>query len=115
VLTTSMLCAPLITFVPVLVKTGFHAGGTQFSAAMAAFGAGGLLGAFGLLSIPTSVDRRYLASGAALAYGAFVLSAGVTPWLWSLPVILVGAGAAASMTNTSANTIVQSSAPMDAL
>lgn len=50
VLTTSVFCAPLVTFTPVLVKDVFHAGAGQFSTAVASFGIGGLLGAFGLLA-----------------------------------------------------------------
>jgi predicted MFS family arabinose efflux permease len=110
VLTTTMLCTPLVTFVPVLVRDGFHGGGAEFSAALASFGVGGLIGAFALLSIRPSVDRRRIAAVAAIGCGALVFGAGATPWLWTVPVLLAGAGAAIAITNTSANTIVQSTA-----
>jgi MFS family permease len=52
VLITGVLCAPLITFSPVLVKDVFKGGAAHFSAAVASFGIGGLIGATGLLGIP---------------------------------------------------------------
>ena len=57
VLATSVLCAPLVTFTPVLVKEVFHGNAGHFSTAVAAFGVGGLLGAAGLLGVaPASID-----------------------------------------------------------
>ena len=60
VLATSLFCAPLVTFSPVLVRDVFHASAGHFSAAVASFGAGGLLGAICLLSVGPAVDRRRL-------------------------------------------------------
>ncbi|HEV2186263.1 MAG TPA: MFS transporter, partial [Stellaceae bacterium] len=51
VLATSALCGPLITFLPVLVKDGFHREVTSFSLVVTAFGIGGLVGAVGLLGV----------------------------------------------------------------
>ncbi|MDE0855914.1 MAG: MFS transporter, partial [Nevskia sp.] len=62
VLATGTLCGPLITFCPVLVKQVFHGGAGQFSAAVGAFGIGGLLGATGLLAVDPQRDRRRLSA-----------------------------------------------------
>jgi predicted MFS family arabinose efflux permease len=45
VLVGSLLCSPLLTFCPVLVRTVFQADVAQFSLTVSAFGLGGLLGA----------------------------------------------------------------------
>lgn len=106
VLATSILCGPLITFCPVLVSAGFNGSVAQFSVAIGAFGLGGLLGAAGLLSIGPHVDRRRLTTWMAAAYGLIVILAALTPWLWSLPILLVLAGISMSVSNTSANTVL---------
>ena len=110
VLTTSMLCAPLMTFTPVLVKSVFEADAGRFSLAVASFGVGGLLGATSLLSVPSHVDRRRVSSAFALTYASVVVLAALNPWFWGLPPLLVLAGASMTVSNTSANTILQSSA-----
>lgn len=103
VFATSTLCGPLVTFCPVLVKTAFNGTAAEFSAAIGAFGAGGLLGAVILLSIDAARDRSRLSIGSAAVYALIVAASAITPWLWSLPLLLVLAGAAMNMTNTSAN------------
>jgi predicted MFS family arabinose efflux permease len=108
VLATSLLCSPLITFVPVLVKQAFHGDPARFSLAIAAFGAGGLLGAAVLLGIDPRIDRRLLSSAAAIAYGVVLILVAWTPWFWSVPLLLVLAGVAMTMCGTSANTLLQS-------
>jgi predicted MFS family arabinose efflux permease len=110
VLATGTLCAPLVTFTPVLVKTVFQGGAGHFSAALVAFGVGGLLGAAGLLSIPPGVDRRRLTSGFALAHGAVLVLTALIPWFWGLPPLLVLAGAAMTVSNTAANSLLQATA-----
>ncbi len=47
VLCTSLLCVPLITFCPVLVRQTFGSSARSFSLAISAFGVGGLFGAAG--------------------------------------------------------------------
>ena len=61
VLTTSMLCGPLIVFCPVLVKDVLHGDASQFSLAIGAFGVGGLLGAVALLGVDPAYDGRRIA------------------------------------------------------
>jgi MFS family permease len=111
VLLTSLLCGPLLTFCPVLVKEAFHGDAMQFSVALGAFGLGGLLGALALLGVDPDRDRRRISSWFALCYGVVVLLAGLDPWFWLLPLLFVFAGLAMTVSNTSANTLLQASAP----
>ena len=110
VLATGVLCAPIVTFIPVLVKEVFHGNAGHFSAAVAAFGVGGLLGAAGLLGVAPSVDRRRLSSGFALAYGAVLVLTALDPWFWGIPPLLVLAGASMTISNTAANSLLQATA-----
>jgi predicted MFS family arabinose efflux permease len=110
VLATGVFCAPLVTFSPVLVREVFHGGAGRFSTAMASFGVGGLLGAVGLLGVEPGVDRRRLSSVFALAHGASLVLAAVTPWYWGLPLLLGLAGASMTVSNTAANSLLQATA-----
>lgn len=110
-LTSSLLCAPLVTFCPVLIRE-IHAGGVaQFSLTIAAFGVGGLIGAIGLLAVAPSRDRRRISSTFALAHACTVALAALVPWAWALPVALLMAGVAMAVGNVSANTVLQTQAP----
>ncbi len=115
VFATSVLCGPLVTFIPVLVLSEFHGGSGDFSAAVGAFGVGGVVGAIGLMSIPLQTDRRRLSSAFAVGYGLVVGLIALAPWFASLPVLMVMAGAMMTMSNTSANSLLQSNAPPGAL
>jgi MFS family permease len=110
VLTTSSLCAPLMTFAPVLVKDVFHGDANRFSAAVGSFGIGGLLGAFLLLAVPPERDRRRLSSVCALCHGAVVILAGLNPWFWGLLPLLILAGAVMTASNIAANSLLQAAA-----
>jgi MFS family permease len=110
VLAMSLLCGPLVTFSPVLVKDVFHGDATHFSTAVAAFGVGGILGAAVLLGVSSGVDRRRLAAGfALLCAGALVLIA-LDPWFWGLPPLIALVGASMTVSNTAANSLLQSTA-----
>ncbi len=111
VLVTSTFCGPLITFCPVLVREAFHGDVSHFSMAIVAFGAGGLIGAFGLLFADSHGGRRSLTTGFAIGYAAIVIAAASTPWLASLPALLVLAGLFMTVSNTSANSLLQAAAP----
>ncbi len=110
VFATSVLCGPLITFTPVLVSAAFHGGAGDFSAAVAAFGVGGLLGATGLLAIPAEQDRRRWSSRFAIVYGLTVAFVALVPWFWGVPALMALAGAAMTVSNTSANSLLQATA-----
>jgi MFS family permease len=107
VLATSTLCGPLIVFCPVLVRDTFQGDASQFSLAIGAFGVGGLLGAVGLLGVDAERDRRWLSSGFAAGYGALTAVAAIVPSFWGLPILLVFAGIAMAVSNTSANSLLQ--------
>jgi predicted MFS family arabinose efflux permease len=110
VLSSGVLCAPLVTFSAVLVKEVFQGDAGRFSTAVASFGVGGLLGAAGLLGIAPEVDRRRLSSAFAAANGVVLMLAALNPWFWALPPLLVLAGAAMTISNTAANSLLQSTA-----
>ena len=107
---TSVLCGPLVTFTPVLVSEAFHGDAGEFSAAVAAFGVGGLLGAPGCSRFPPSrigVDGvRASRSATASRWRSVALD----PWFWGVPALLVLAGAAMTVSNTSANSLLQATA-----
>lgn len=111
VLVTSLLCAPLVTFCPVLIKQAFHGGVGHFSAAVGAFGLGGLLGAAGLLGVDPNRDRRPLSVGFALTYAVTVLLTAIDPWLGAIPGLLVLAGMSMTASNASANALLLAAAP----
>ena len=111
VLTTSMLCGPLIIFCPVLVREVLHGDARQFSIAIGAFGIGGLLGAVALLGVDPAYDGRRLSSRFAALYGAITAFAAVTPWSWALPVLLTIGGFSMAVSNTAANSLLQTTAP----
>ena len=115
VLTTSGLCAPLVIFSPVLVRNVFQGTAGQFSGTVAAFGAGGLIGAAGLLAIGPGVDRRRVSASFAAAYGAILILTALNHWAWALPVLFVCAGIVTAISNTSANTLLQTTARPDRL
>ncbi len=110
VLVTSVLCAPLVTFSPVLVKDVFHGDAARFSTAVASFGIGGLLGAAALLGIAPTVDRRRLSAGFAIGYGVVLVLTAINPWFWGMPPLLILAGAFMTITNTAANSLLQATA-----
>ena len=107
VLLTSTLCGPLIVFCPVLVKQVLHGDVGDFSIDIGAFGVGGLLGAIALLGVDAQRDRRRLSSWFAVGYGLVLTLVALNPWPWGLTVLLVLAGVAMSVSNTSANALLQ--------
>jgi MFS family permease len=107
---SGVLCGPLIIFCPVLVKDVWHGTAAQFSAVIGAFGVGGLLGGVGLLGVDPGRDRRRICAAAAALYGVLLAAIALNPWADALPALFVVAGVMMSLTNTSANTVVQSAA-----
>jgi MFS family permease len=111
VFVTSLLCGPLITFCPVLVKDAFHGDASHFSTAVGAFGIGGMIDAIGLLAVDPGRDRRPLSWWFAVGYGAILVLVALNPLFWGLLALLVLAGVAMSVSNISANTLLQATAP----
>jgi predicted MFS family arabinose efflux permease len=110
VLATGVLCGPLITFTPVLVKNVFKGSAGGFSISVASFGIGGLIGAAALLSVPPVVDRRKLTAAFAIVLAMTLMLVAYDRWFWVLPVLLAVAGGATTISNTAANSILQSTA-----
>jgi MFS family permease len=94
----------------VLVKDALGGDVSDFSMAISAFGIGGLLGAITLLGIDPAYDRRRLSSWFAAGYGVLLILAALCPWIWVLAALLVVAGLSMSVSNTSANTLLQATA-----
>ena len=107
VFVSGTLCVPLVTFCPVLIKDVLHQGAGHFGGALTAYGIGGLLGAVGLLSAEGRVDRRILCSGFAAAWGTIVAAASLNHSFPLLTVLMALAGLSMTMSNISANTLLQ--------
>jgi MFS family permease len=95
----------------VLVKEVFQGGVGQFSTALGAFGVGGLIGAAGLLAVNPLHDRRPLSTWFAAGLGVIVMLIALNRWAWGLPALMVLAGIALTVSNASANALLQSNAP----
>ena len=109
---TSVLCSPVLTFCPVLVRDAFAGNVGHFSLAVAAFGLGGLLAATGLLAVDPVRDRRPFASGFALAFALVLILVALDPWASALPLLFTLAGAVMTAANVSANAYLQVAAPV---
>jgi len=107
VLANALFAGPLVAFSSVLARQGFDAGAGLFSVTLAAFGAGGLAGALGLLALEPDADHRRGATRLAIGLGAMVVAAAVVPWAWALPPIAAVAGCTMTASNTLTNTMVQ--------
>ena len=108
----SVFCAPLIAFCPVLVRDALHGDVAAFSTAAAAFGVGGMAGALGLLALGPTHDRRSLCAWFGGLFAGVVVLAGWSRVPALLPVLFVAAGIGMTVSNTSANTLIQSQAPL---
>jgi predicted MFS family arabinose efflux permease len=71
---------------------------------------GGLAGAIGLLGVAPERDRRRISAWFARGYGLIIMTVALDPWFWVLPALLAGAGLAMTVSNTSANSLLQSTA-----
>jgi MFS family permease len=107
---SGLLCSPIVTFCPVLVRNAFHGDAGQFSLTVSAFGFGGLLGAMGLLGVDAKRDRRRLSCWSAIGFGLTLMVIAVLPWFSALVGLLVAAGISMSITNTATNTVLQTAA-----
>lgn len=110
VLTSSVLLGPLVTFSPVLVRSAYHGDAGDYSTVVGSFGVGGLLGAIGLLFLDAGRDRRRWSSRLALVFGGVVVAVALLPRFAGLPVLMAIGGAAMTISNTCANSFLQSEA-----
>ena len=108
VLISGLFCAPLVVYCPVLVQQAMHGTVSQFSLAVGAFGVGGLLGAVSLLGLDAQRNRRAITSGFAIGYGVIVILASQATSIRGLSLLFGCAGYAMTLSNTSANTLLQS-------
>ena len=106
---TSVFCMPLITFMPVLVRDAFHLGGTEFGGALSVFGFGGLIGAALVVPLKTNRRRQILSNLAALGLSVLVVGLALNRIFAVLLVLVFLAGGLMVASNTSANSILQSS------
>ena len=107
ILVTSLLCGPLIAFVPVLIKNIFHSDASHFGSAISSFGVGGILGALAMLELNNKIERLNLSSICAIAYAITVIFIALNRSLIGLTLALVIGGAALTMATTSVNSILQ--------
>ena len=105
---SSLLCSPLVVFCPVLVQQAMHGDVGHFSLAVGAFGVGGLLGAISLVGLDAKRNRRAITSVFAMFFGVVVVLASQAISVWALALLFACAGYAMTMSNTSANTLLQS-------
>lgn len=111
VFATSLLCGPLMTFCPVLIKDVFHADVGEFGGIMSAFGLGGLIGAaISLAPQPQNLKRSRLASLVAIFLGIVILAISLNRSLMLLIVLMVFAGLAITVSNISVNSYLQENA-----
>jgi len=108
---SSLLCAQLLTFSPILVKNAFHGDAGHFSIAVTAFGIGGLVGAIALLFLDADGDRRRICASFAGIYGVILILSALSPWFWGLVGLLTLAGMSMGISNISANTLLQANIP----
>lgn len=105
---SGLLCAPIMTFWPVLVKSVFQGTAAQYSLGMGAFGVGGVIGGIGLLAVRAERDRRKLSSAFAMAFSLSLVAAALVPSFAVLLLLLASAGLTMTIANTAANTLLQS-------
>ncbi len=112
-LVTSLTASQIVTFAAVLVQDVFNGNASHLGAALSAFGVGGLIGAVALLALEGRIPRWRLSSGLAIGYAFVVIAASQTSWFPLLMLLLVAGGATMTMSNTSVNTMLQTTARDD--
>jgi len=108
---TTLFCSPLITFCPVIVKDVFHGDAHDLGWSMTAVGIGGVLGGIvtSLLPARMSASQSY-ANALAVLLGLSLVVLLTIPSLLFFDSLIVFAGAALTMSNTTNNSILQRSA-----
>ena len=88
----------------------FKGGADRFSLVIGAFGIGGPMGALALHAVSAQQDRSRMNSLFAIVYGLVVIACAFVPWFSGLPVLMGVGGFSMAVGNTSANTLIQSTA-----
>ncbi|MGZ3727065.1 MAG: MFS transporter, partial [Pseudobdellovibrio sp.] len=107
IFTSTLLCSPVSTFAPVVVKDVFNGDASQVGQTMAAFGIGGVLGAVFFIS-----KSKFLNSLRATGLVAIVVACGIasafviTSLLW-IKIIMGLTGAGMAVVGTMINSILQ--------
>ncbi len=108
---TSLLCGPLTTFCPVLIKDVFHADVGRFGGAIAALGLGGLFGAgSSFFLFKMKLSRSRLATGVAILLGVTLILISLNRSLVLLNVLMVAAGVCMTLSSISAGSYLQETA-----
>ena len=106
----SFCATPVVTFLPVFARDVFRGGAGRYSAFLAAFGCGAVLGGVFVGTTSARLRRRGLVSAAGLAvFGALAGAFAVSREPVLSFVLLVAAGAALMIVNSGFMTLVQTS------
>ena len=106
----SFCSTPLLTFLPVFAKEVFHGGPGRYSAFLAAFGCGAVLGGVVVATTSSRMRRRGLTSALGLvAFGLLTVAFGLSRSLVLSFALLVAAGACLMVVFSSLMTLVQTS------
>jgi predicted MFS family arabinose efflux permease len=106
----SFCSAPLLTLLPVVARDIFHGGAGRYSAFLAAFGCGAVLGGIVVATTSSRMRRRGLMSALGLvAFGLLAVAFGFSRSLPLSIALLVVAGACMMVVNSGLMTLVQTS------
>ena len=106
----SFCATPVVTFLPVFAKDVFRGGAGRYSALLAAFGCGAVLGGVFVGTTAARMRRRGLVSAAGLvAFGVLAASFALSRLPALSLVLLVAAGACLMIVNSGYMTLVQTS------
>jgi predicted MFS family arabinose efflux permease len=106
----SFCTTPLVTFLPVFAKDVFHGDAGRYSALLAAFGCGAVLGGVFVATTASRMRRRGLIGALGLvAFGLLMVAFGLSRSLALSFVLLVAAGACLMIVNSGFMTLVQTS------
>ena len=101
---------PLLTFLPVFAKDVFHGGPGRYSALLAAFGCGAVVGGLGIAAASSRLPRRGLLSALGLlAYGGLMAAFALSRLPALSYALLVTAGACQMVVFSGFMTLVQTS------
>jgi MFS family permease len=105
---TSLLCGPLLTFIPVLARDVHGSGPEGFSLLLSVFGLGALVGAVFIASADQGKLGVRTVLGCAFVLSTMVIGTSLAPSLAWAGVLLFAAGLAFIGCNAVANTLLQS-------